>query len=101
MTKTLWIGLFVLAACGKGKDTGACEWTWLESSADGSIEKGTENCAPDWIESKCTIDGTGASAANVPAGKFVFSAGKSCQDRGYQPCDKSRNIDFRKSCPAK
>lgn len=92
--------LFVfLAACSKGDSKGACEWTWAESSSDGSITKGTENCTPNWVKDKCSADGTGQSSIGVATEKFIFSPGKSCEDRGFTPCDKSRNIDFRKSCP--
>ena len=93
--------LIALVGCGSKASDGACEWTWAESSADGSITKGTENCAPHWVKDKCNADGTGASAANVPTEKFIFTPGKTCEDRGYTACDKTRNIDFQKSCPKK
>ncbi len=91
----------VVGACGKGQRgaaRGSCELTYAEGSPDGSIAKGLQSCSAGWIASRCNANGTGAGVTGLHTTDYVFTAGATCEQRGYQDCGHGRGT-YYKVCP--
>ncbi len=98
MNKVLSLVVCLVAACGGDKQkNGSCEFTFAQGSRDGSIPAGMQTCSPNMMANHCTAAGTGASAVGLPTKDFVFTAGASCESRGFMDCD-NRRVAYYRSC---
>ena len=88
MIKAVSLVTLLLTACGGGDKKGSCEFTYAKGSPDGSIAAGMQVCSADWVASACNAHGTGADAVGLPTKDFVFTAGASCEDRGFKDCGR-------------
>jgi hypothetical protein len=91
------LAVLVVAACGGGDKHGSCEFTYAKGSPDGSIASGMQVCNADWVADKCTAAGTGADSVGLPTKDFVFTAGATCESRGFKSC--GRGAYYRDCAP--
>ena len=99
MIKTMAVVALLLGACG-GDKKGSCELTYAKDSADGSIVAGMQSCSPGWVASACNAHGTGADSVGIATKDYVFTAGATCEERGFKDCGRGA---YYKDCtpPAK
>ena len=81
------LALVLVTACG-GDKKGSCEFTYAKSSPDGSIAAGMQVCSADWVANACNAQGTGASSVGLATKDYVFTAGATCEDRGFKDCGR-------------